>query len=314
MTLPTHPSTGEAQEIVVWRFVDGKPGHENQSRGLLAALARRLPLRIHEVRPLPARRAIWNWARAVYAQTDALPAPDLIVGAGHATHWSMLAAKRARGGRTVVLMRPSLPLAWFDLCIIPAHDRPPARPNVLLTQGVINAVQRSSGKDPNAGLMLIGGPSRHYEWDEASVFEQARAVLAASEFDWVIATSRRTPPSTESALRSLAGTRVRLVPGRDTDRDWLPAQLGRAAVIWISADSVSMIYEALTSGGACGLLELPPKAQGRVPAGVDALVEQGTIVTYRQWRSGTPLVAPARPLDEAGRCAQWIEQEWLIAS
>ena len=30
--------------VVVWAFTDGKAGHENQTRGLLAALAQRYPL------------------------------------------------------------------------------------------------------------------------------------------------------------------------------------------------------------------------------------------------------------------------------
>jgi len=32
------------QPVVVWAFTDGKAGHENQTRGLLAALAHRHPV------------------------------------------------------------------------------------------------------------------------------------------------------------------------------------------------------------------------------------------------------------------------------
>ena len=70
-----------------------------------------------------------------------LPTPDLLLGAGHHTHLSLLAARRIRGGKVVVLMRPSLPPGLFDLCLIPEHDAPPARPNVLATRGALNRIQ-----------------------------------------------------------------------------------------------------------------------------------------------------------------------------
>ena len=39
-----------------------------------------------------------------------LPTPDIVLGAGHRTHLSLLAARRVHRGKAVVLMRPSLPL------------------------------------------------------------------------------------------------------------------------------------------------------------------------------------------------------------
>lgn len=313
MTAGTRSTPGTTRDLVVWRVSDGKPGHDNQSRGLVAALARRRSVQEHVLEPLDARRAVWHLLRRRYPEAEALPSPDLIVGAGHATHGALLAARRARGGRTVVLMRPSLPLSWFDLCVIPAHDRPPQRANVLVTRGALNAVTPATAKDPDAGLILIGGPSRHYQWDAQNLLTQIRAITAAGSPQWLVATSRRTPQATETALRELESERVRLVPWRDTEPGWLPDQLARASVVWISADSVSMVYEALTAGAACGLLHVPAKGRSRISRGIDQLVEQGWIVPYRQWQQGTALVPPREPFDEAGRCARWIEQQWLHA-
>lgn len=314
MTLgAAHPPGGQ-RPVVIWRFVDGKPGHDNQSRGLVAALARHMEVDVHDLVPLRRTRAVGHWLRGRYPETRQRPAPALIVGAGHGIHGSMLAARRARGGRIVVLMRPSLPLSWFDLCIIPAHDRPPARANVLPTQGVLNAVHGGGPKDAGAGLMLIGGPSRHVQWREAALLEQIRAVIARSEgIHWTIATSRRTPDSTADALQRLSAPQARLVRWQDTDPDWLPGQLQRASVAWISADSVSMVYEALTAGAACGVLHVPMADANRVRAGVESLLADGLVTSFEQWRQGAVLSAPPAGFDEAGRCARWIERQWLNA-
>ncbi|MDX1605184.1 MAG: mitochondrial fission ELM1 family protein [Candidatus Competibacterales bacterium] len=300
-----------ARPVVVWRLLDGKPGHENQTRGLVRALGRHRALVVHD-QPVPARAAalrdalLGRWSPGV-----GLPDPDLLLGAGHATHLPLLAARRARGGRCVVLMRPSLPLAWFDLCLIPRHDDPPARSNVLATRGVLNAIEPSTGQDPDAGLLLIGGPSRHHGWDRDGLLAQLRAIVGRDTRRWQLTTSRRTPEDTERALRERAVPGPEVVPWRETDRDWLPRRLRRAAVVWITADSVSMVYESLTAGAACGLLAVPEHRPGRVVRGIAELQAEGLITPFDAWARGAALRPPAVPFDEARRCADWIAHRWL---
>ena len=108
--------------MIVWRFSDGRRGHDNQSLGLIEALSTLLSLEVHTVEIAACSIGVIDFFRRRFPAADNLPAPQLIIGAGHATHWPMLAARRERGGRIVVLMKPSLPRAWFDLCIIPKHD------------------------------------------------------------------------------------------------------------------------------------------------------------------------------------------------
>ncbi|MDQ2694705.1 MAG: mitochondrial fission ELM1 family protein, partial [Pseudomonadota bacterium] len=115
---------GAAAARVIWRFSDGRPGHDNQSLGLAEALARLMPVQVFTLAPLPPLPALAGLLTGRAPAALRLPAPDLILGAGHRTHLSLLAARRSRGGRAVVLMSPSLPLRWFDLCLIPEHDDP----------------------------------------------------------------------------------------------------------------------------------------------------------------------------------------------
>ncbi|MEZ5579447.1 MAG: ELM1/GtrOC1 family putative glycosyltransferase [Candidatus Competibacteraceae bacterium] len=118
--------------LVVWRFSDGKAGHDNQSGGLTEALARLRPVEIVTPQRLTPIAALLALAGGRLTAWPDLPVPDLLVGAGPGTHLSLLAAQRR--ARAVVLMRPSLPLALFDLCLIPEHDTPPVRVNVLATR------------------------------------------------------------------------------------------------------------------------------------------------------------------------------------
>jgi len=244
-----------------------------------------------------------------------LPDPHLIVGAGHATHLSVLAACRARGGRVVVLMRPSLPLGWFDLCIIPEHDGVYERANVISTQGVLNEIQDSERPRRDQGLFLIGGTSTHYHWDEETVSTQVQAVVATCpHLRWQLTDSRRTPATTSQALARLGAGQVCVVPHADTHRAWLTEALAAAEAIWVTEDSVSMVYEALSSGAAVGLLRLPRRGSNRITAGIDALLGAGLITDYEAWAKGAPLRAPTPPLAEAARCARMIVERWGLGS
>jgi mitochondrial fission protein ELM1 len=298
---------------IIWRFSDAKPGHDNQSLGLVEALGRRLAVEVHEL-PVATRCSAWlELAGGRFAAGAGLPDPWLLVGAGHATQLPLLAARRARRGRAVVLMSPQLPAAWFDLCIIPDHDRPRVAPNVLVTRGSVNRMQRARWGDMQHGLFLLGGPSRHFRWDPQAVLEQlARIVRRSPDRRWVVATSRRTPAGFAHLLeqRLEEQSRLRIVSWQDRSGDWLAGQLEQSACVWVSEDSVSMIYEALTAGVPTGLLALPARRRGRVVRGIENLQQSRQVTPYRDWCSGTPLYRPEQSFDAANQCAQWICDRW----
>ncbi|WP_255852635.1 mitochondrial fission ELM1 family protein [Marinobacterium rhizophilum] len=285
---------------------DGKPGHLNQSLGLAGALqALRPQLQVDIRTPLRGTQLM----RALLGRRhDVVPQPALLIGAGHGTHLSLLALHRATGAPAVVLMRPSLPLGWFDLCLIPEHDRPPERGNVIRTQGALNRM-RPAAKASGFGLILLGGPSKHYHWDDAQILAQLHELLERDPRHWRVVTSRRTPRSLQTALAAIEA--IELVLPEQTDADWLPAQLGVAECCWVSADSVSMIYEALSAGCAVGLLELAPVSDSRVARGLASLVQRGQLTALAQW-SGRPLSAPAQGFNEADRCARLLQERFKL--
>ncbi|MDX1512192.1 MAG: mitochondrial fission ELM1 family protein [Gammaproteobacteria bacterium] len=300
----------EGDGVVVWRVSDGLAGHDNQSLGLAEALARRVPVDPHT---LPARAlggALARWLSGRYPELDPLPGPDLIIGAGHGTHATMLAARRCRGGRAVVLMSPSLPVACFDLCIAPAHDGLRG-PRVIVTRGALNRVRPRPPRTGGPGLVLLGGPSRHFLWRDDSVLEKTGAVLAAaSDSEWIIATSRRTPAALAAKLESLTRAGVTLVRHESTGSGWLAEALARASRVWVTEDSVSMIYEALTSGAPVGLIGLDRAGTDGVCAEIDRLAAEGWVRRIADHGQAPGLEPPPEVLDEAGRCAGILLERW----
>ena len=298
--------------IAIWCITDNKPGHRNQLRGLTAALAALLPVEVHWLTPPATPQLLWWWAQRRYPSGQGLPDPQLILGAGHATHAALLAARSARGGHAIVLMKPTLPTCWFDLCLIPQHDGATDRANIIATRGALHAVTPAApaSRRPRHGLFLIGGRSPHHLWQDDGVADQIKSIVQADPaWQWELTTSRRTPGSFLDRLGTLPGLAV--TPVERTDQDWVPTRLARAATVWVTEDSVSMVYESLTAGAAVGLLHVPHRVRSRVVRGIESLAQDGLVTPFAQWRTGTAPHPPATVLHEAARCAALIRDRFL---
>jgi mitochondrial fission protein ELM1 len=292
---------------VIWQFLDAKPGHQIQSRGLVQALQERIPVSVCELPVNEFGGAFRSWLGGRYRPGEQLPAPDLLLGAGHATHWHLLAARRHRGGRIIVIMQPSLPLRCFDLCLIPEHDSPPQAANVLPTCGVLNTVRPGHSHEPDRGVIVLGGPSRHFKWNNEQILARIEGLVSARPLKhWLMTSSPRTP---ESLVRRLIEQDdFEFMPYPSATGGWLQARLAEAGEVWVSEDSVSMIYEALSSGARVGLLPVQRDGSSRVSAGVDALVARRWVAAPGSLQLAA---GPPEPLNEAARCAEWITERWL---
>lgn len=297
--------------LTLWRFTDGKPGHEKQSLGLARALQRQTNIDIHDIDVRNKHSGLLDWLLGRFPAGKNLPPPDLLIGAGHSTHLPMLAARRTFGGKIVVLMRPSLPLRLFDLCLIPEHDNPPDRDNVIVTRGALNAVTPTGSNYPDRGLILVGGPSSHYAWDDQSIAAQIMAIARASpELTWQLTTSRRTPDTFLDNLPKPLPANLNVLPHTITPDGWLETNLCESGQAWVTEDSVSMLYEALTAGCAVGLLCLSAGGNSRIGRGVAGLIHDHWVTPYAAWQNSGTLTAPAGHFNEAERCAQLILAQW----
>lgn len=300
---------------VIWRVLDGRAGHCNQVLGLTDALERRIDVDCHDVLidgRLKGLRCLIPGRLNCLRQ---LPRPNLLIGAGHSVHLPLLCLRHAFGGRSIVLMKPSIPMAAFDLSIIASvHNLRRVRSNVITTAGPLNRMQPSRRLQDSEGLILIGGVSDHFRWSDRDVLDQLSAVVTSdTKTSWTLTTSRRTPPSFLDAWQS-AGLPGRMVPCEDTPAGWMQEMLQRAGRVWVTCESMSMVYEALTAGAAVGLLELAPVRRGRVYRSSRELIDSGHVTPWSAWRDGTPLRKMTRPLREADRCADEVILRFLAAS
>ncbi len=289
--------TVDRPALVIWCIEDDRAGHRRQLAGLAGALQALRPAHIYRV-----------------GRTESpaqLPAPDLILTAGRRSHWRGLRYRHLHGGKLVALMDPGLPRTLFDLSIIPEHDGVPPAHNVLLSKGPLNPVKPASAAAANRGLILVGGPSRHYRWDNTHLASQLQRLQAAlPEVAWTLTTSPRTPASFIRLARQLANPGLEVVALAETSPDWLLQQYARCGVIWVSEDSASMVYESLSCGAAVGVLSVPVRRPGRVSRGIEKLLEEGQPLRLHDLETRGNMPPPPRPLQEATRIAQTITR-WL---
>lgn len=293
---------------------DGKPGHENQSLGLAEAIGRLRPVHVSKISLGEVKGAIARF-RTAWRESAKLPRPHLLIGAGHATHPALLALGRKTGAPCVVLMKPSLPAALFELCLVPEHDLAgkQAADNVIATRGALNRVpppenDHASRQD---GLILLGGPSSAYGWDAAAITAAIEGIVSNSKRPWHATDSRRSPAGTLVAIAAQVPG-ITPHPHADTGRDWLPQRLARAAEVWVTEESISMIYEALSSGAHVGLLPVPAiRKAGRVARGIARLAAEGYVTRFQDWAPQFPLAAPPQVLREADRCAALVLERFF---
>lgn len=288
------------EPLVIWRLTDGKPGHMQQTLGLAQALSRLLPCETIDIDLRGDSTGLMDVVLGRFPPGVARKRPGLVIGAGHRTHLALLAARRTTGAPVVALMKPSLPASWFDVVIAPEHDGLDEGPHVINSLGVLNPMQGGE-KTPGSVLLLIGGPSKHVQWDDAAILEQVAGVVATlAGTPWRITDSRRTPPGLSQALRQRYGERFQ--PFAECPPGWLAERLVATETVWVSEDSVSMVYESLTAGCRVGLLQLQADRGSRVARGVARLLERGLVTSYADWRQDQALPAPAQ-FNEAARIA-----------
>jgi mitochondrial fission protein ELM1 len=200
----------------------------------------------------------------------------------------------------------------FDLCIAPEHDLRSGS-NVITTKGAMNMIEPANDKNQHSGLFLIGGPSQHHGWDESMLIKQIAQILDAnSSIQWTLTSSRRTPQSTTAKLEKLAKEQLKVLPVEATDKDWLPRELSMTAQVWVTEDSVSMVYEALSSGAKVGLLPTPRKStHSRVLCGLESLNQDGHLMNYRENQADLAAFKNPPSLNEAERVAKIVAERFL---
>ena len=232
----------------------------------------------------------------------------LFLSAGSGAASFTLALARATGQKCCTLMTPSvLGTAPFDFAVVPEHDHPEKRENVLSTLGAPNAIfpdelerkgwelaqkypPRETGGQENRWGVLVGGDDANYRVSPKWVRRALGPILEAgakSDADFYITTSRRTCPEAEEELLRLTGShpnvKMLLLASRDPFNP-VPGMLGLCSRIFVTEDSVSMVSEAVTAGREVFLLRTERQSPGRT-----ALQETTAFLVRKKILPGTML-------------------------
>ena len=250
---------------VIWRFTDGKAGHDKQSLALVESLMNQTKCRLFDFNVQDQRNPILDIIFKNYKLPEGITKPDIAIGAGHKTHLHLLAIKRCFNAKIVVIMKPSIPLIFFDLCIIPKHDGIKNGPNIINTQSSLVKFNSNLKKKENTGLILIGGPSKHYFWDSKTVLEEICKISKKFKFrKLLLSTSRRTPFDFLDQLNELNISDIKVHEYSKIKSDWLDKHINKVKNIWVTNDSYSMVTEALASGADVDIIGLKVKQDSKL--------------------------------------------------
>ncbi|QZP17195.1 mitochondrial fission ELM1 family protein [Methylophilales bacterium] len=250
---------------VIWRFTDGKAGHDKQSLALVDSLMNQTKCRLFDFNVQDQRNPILNIIFKNYKLPEGITKPDIAIGAGHKTHLHLLAIKRCFNSKIVVIMKPSIPLIFFDLCIIPKHDDIKGGANIITTQNSLVNFNSNLNKKENIGLILIGGPSKHFFWDSRLVLQEICKISRKFKFRrLLLTTSRRTPFDFVGELNKLNIYNIKVYEYSQIKGDWLDKHINKVKNIWVTNDSYSMITEALTSGADVDIIDLKAKKDSKL--------------------------------------------------
>jgi len=283
---------------IIWRLIDGKAGHDKQSLALVENLKSQNKCKVFDINVQNLHNPILSIIFKNYNSTKGFAYPDIAIGAGHTTHLHLLAIKRSFDAKIVVIMKPSLPLRFFDLCIAPDHDGLRSGPNIFNTQTALVRFNLHVRKKENVGLFLIGGPSKHYFWNKKLVLQQIRKISKKFKFKkFLLATSRRTPFDFVRSLNTLNIQNMQVYEYSKIEDNWLEKNINKVKKIWVTNDSYSMIIEALASGAHTDILDLKIKKNSKLSKDIDTI--------KNNIRSRIAIK------DEAKRAAKFIKKIWF---
>ncbi len=199
---------------------------------------------------------------------------DAVVSAGSSLAAVNLACAHENQARSIAIMRPGVfSSRQFDLVLMPEHDRPRPRKNVLATIGALSHVTREdlesdfhklaaaypalkeeTRRVPRIGL-LLGGDSKNYVLASplaGFVCDQIKKALDGMDAEIVITTSRRTSPAVTGVVKEYFGQDPRCRLLVDASEHNPEGAVGGiffwSDVLVVSGDSISMVSEACASG------------------------------------------------------------------
>ena len=286
---------------------DGKAGHRSQAMGLFKAMQRQHDGNVTFDEVNIADLSLFSLFIGIFAkQVSAISTqPDYIFGVGSHTQLRvLLLGKVYPQAQTIILMKSNFPFTWFSHVIIPQHDGVPESEHVILTQGALNPIVDEKRHLENRILIALGGSSKRHQWNEEKVLTSLKNIIKNNlNSELILTTSRRTPTGFLVRLKlESCAENVQIFPVEETPQGWIFEEMQKAEAVWVTEDSVSMIYEALTAGCRVGIIEIDRLKEDRITKSVDCII-QDNLVSKSEYVADLP---QAQTFKEADRVATYL--------
>jgi KDO2-lipid IV(A) lauroyltransferase len=199
---------------------------------------------------------------------------DIVISCGSSVAAVNYILSKSPGVKSIAIMRPSVfSMSRFDLVLIPRHDAPPKRKNVVRTEGALNVISQQYLKDQAEKLfqvitpalpaprfylgLLLGGDTKDFCLRKEQVeviIEQIKGVAEKEDAGVLVTTSRRTSPEIERLVtekfQGYPRCKLLVIANKNNPGFAVGGILGAAKAVIVSPESISMVSEAASSGRA----------------------------------------------------------------
>ena len=271
---------------------DGKPGHFNQA----IAFARHLGCR-YDVVSVALRSRALKWLSYLldncgihrswlFSATVPEQQYSAVVSAGSGTYYANKTTARQLDCPAVAIMYPRGYRLDFDLIVAQEHDRPPEKANILslpvnLSYAEPNGVVTPAPQERYISF-IIGGDSSRGRLEAGPLEQQIKCILELfPEHRLWLTTSRRTPAAVDKMLRQFDYARAVFYSEEQVNP--IADFLAYSEYVFLTADSSSMISEAVCSGAAA--VEVLPllaghRERGKLSFLIERLEQLGSLHVF----------------------------------
>jgi mitochondrial fission protein ELM1 len=252
----------DAQQVAAMKHLlivsDGRKGHENQSVALAKYLG--MPYEIVRVDAAFVGSKLLGYAgdklnvrlkNFVLEQEIPPQSYAAVIGTGSSTYYAVKYLAKVYDARSIVTMLPRGYRYDFDLIFAQRHDNPPRRENIIEIPANFAYVEPQGIYQPygRAVGIVIGGDNGVFTFDKKHLRAQLDRIVALySGYEIAVTTSPRTPGEIEELVASY-GFDYEVIYSQKAVNP-IPDFLARCERVFITADSTSMISEAVSFGEA----------------------------------------------------------------
>jgi mitochondrial fission protein ELM1 len=278
MSRAASPVEQSGRQPLVWLLMGTRTGDNNQLLALAEALgypfeAKRLTF--NQLRRFPFLRRGLTILDPSSRGLIAPPWPDLAICVGYGSVPVARFIRQQSGGRTrlVHIGNPRTELDDFDLRITTPQYARRATANLLALPLPIGNPARAAQPTRREldwleaysrprWLVAVGGPARHWRLDDEALTHAINSLAQENpQGSLIVATSPRTGNGTRRVLDHVVRGERRAVvdefPG-------FPTLLASSDRIYVTADSVSMLSEAILTGKPVGMIPIRRSLSGLV--------------------------------------------------